>query len=98
MRAHIDTGLLMSKLVTMKIYILGAALFALAACGSTPPENAAGNIVDVASNDMVDDDVTEVADDSATVSESEGAPPPAAPMTQSEMEDEAIAKKDRGEE
>ena len=87
----------MSKLAAMKIYMLAAPLFFLAACGSTPPENAADNIVDVASNDMVGDDVTEVADDSATVSGSEAAPPPAAPMTQSEMEDEAIAKKDRGE-
>ena len=84
----------MSKLADMKNYIFAVPLFALAACGSTPPENAAGNIVDVASNNMIADDVTEVADDSAAASE---APPPAAPMTQSEMEDEAIAKKDRGE-
>ena len=47
----------------MKIYILAAALFAVAGCNAAPPQN---NIQDVAANNMIADDVTEVQDDSAT--------------------------------
>ncbi len=83
----------------MKIYILAAPLLALAACDAAPPQN---NVVDVASNNMIADDVTEVDDDSASApsNEAEVTPPtapPTAPLTQSEMEDESVAKKDRGE-
>jgi hypothetical protein len=50
----------------MKIYIPAAALLALTACGSTPAQNeTANNVQDVAANNMIADDVTEVQDDSA---------------------------------
>ena len=82
----------------MKLYILAAPLLALTACGSTP-ENA-NNVVDVASNNMIADDVTEVQDDSASAppSDTGAAAPVETPMTDSEVENEARNKKDRGEE
>jgi hypothetical protein len=50
----------------MKIYIPAAALLALSACGSTPPQNdMANNVQEVTANNMIADDVTEVQDDSA---------------------------------
>jgi hypothetical protein len=58
----LTAALNLSNLRAMKIYILAAPLLALAACGSTPPAN---NVQDVAANNMVADDVTEVQDDSA---------------------------------
>lgn len=56
----------------MKNYLCIAALFALAACGKP----AQPKVEDVAANQMVNDDVTEVADDSATANGSENAVDP----------------------
>jgi hypothetical protein len=53
----------LSSLRIMKIYILAFPLLAMAACNAAPPQN---NIQDVAANNMIADDVTEVQDDSAS--------------------------------
>jgi hypothetical protein len=73
----------------MKIYLLAAPLLALAACDSAPPQNAV--VQDVAANNMIADDVTEVQDDSA-------AAPTELPKNDQELGDEEAAKKDGGEE
>lgn len=83
----------MFKLRPMKIYILAAALLALTACDSAPTENAV--VQDVAANNMIADEVTEVQDDSAAAPSESNAP---APMTEQERKDEEVARKDRGEE
>lgn len=87
------------NLSPMKIYILAAPLLALTACDSAPPQN---NVQDVAANNMIADDVTEVADDSATAPSSQPdlAPPPpqsGTSMTQDEIADDIAAKRARGE-
>ena len=50
----------------MKSRAIIAALLVLAACGSPEAEPVA-NVQDVAANEMLPDEVTEVADDSATL-------------------------------
>lgn len=50
----------------MKSFAIISASLALAAC-SGAPSDPANNIQDVAANDMAPDEVTEVADDSASV-------------------------------
>jgi hypothetical protein len=57
------TRILFSLLV-MKIHILAAATLSLSACNPAPPQNAV--VQDVAANNMIADDVTEVQDDSAS--------------------------------
>jgi hypothetical protein len=86
------------SLASMRIHILAAPLLALAACDSAPTQN---NVVDVASNNMIADDVTAVDDDSASApsepATSEPATPPAnQALTASEEEDEARNKADLG--
>ncbi len=81
------------SLTNMKIYILAATLLALAACGSTPPEN---NVQDVAANNMIADDVTEVEDDSASAPSDATTPPSEQAPTQSEAEEDARNKADLG--
>jgi hypothetical protein len=83
------------KLASMKIYILAAVLLALAACDSAPTQNAV--VQDVAANNMIADEVTEVQDDSAAAPTESSVPAPG-PMSDQERNDEAAAKKDRGEE
>lgn len=78
----------------MKIYIFAAPLLALAACDSTPRQN---NVQDVAANNMIADDVTEVQDDSATAPPTESAAPAPAQSSEQNIKDEEAAKKDRGE-
>ena len=78
----------------MKIYILAASLVALTACDSAPPQN---SIQDVAANNMIADDVTEVQDDSASAPPAESAAPAELPKSEQQMKDEEEAKKDRGE-
>ena len=82
------------NLSRMKIYILAVPLLALAACDSAPPQN---NVQDVAANNMIADDVTEVEDDSAAAPPSESAAPAPAQNSEQDMKDEEAAKKDRGE-
>ena len=82
----------MFNLHLMKIYILAASLLALAACDSAPTQNAV--VQDVAANNMIADEVTEVQDDSAAAPSESSA---SAPMTEQERKDEEVAKKDRGE-
>ena len=72
------------NLSPMKIYILAAPLLALAACDSTPPQN---NVQDVAANNMIADDVTEVQDDSA-------AAPASDQGNEQDMKNEAAANMD----
>jgi uncharacterized lipoprotein YajG len=74
-----------AKLRSMKIYIPAAALFALTACGSTSPS--LNNVQDVAANNMIADDVTEVQDDSAA----------ALPSSEVEQRDAATANADNRE-
>lgn len=50
----------------MKSFAIISASLALAACGASAPESA-NNIQDVAANEMADDEVTDVADDSASM-------------------------------
>lgn len=50
----------------MKSFAIISASLALAACGGAPTEPA-NTVQDVAANDMAPDEVTEVADDSASV-------------------------------
>ena len=57
----------------MKSRAIIAALLVLAACGAPQAEPAA-NVQDVAANEMLPDEVTEVADDSATADPDEGSP------------------------
>lgn len=83
----------MFKLPPMKIYILAAPLLALAACDSAPTQNAV--VQDVAANNMIADEVTEVQDDSAAAPTESTVPP--MPMSDQERQDEETAKRDRGE-
>ena len=77
-----------AKLWHMKIYIPVVALLALSACGSSPSQNdVAGNVQDVAANNMIADDVTEVPDDSAS----------APPSIDVEQRDPATASADNRE-
>ncbi len=85
----------MFKLRVMKIYLLAAPLLILAACDSAPTENAV--VQDVAANNMIADEVTEVQDDSAAAPAESTVPMPG-PMTDQQRADEEVAKKDRGEE
>lgn len=50
----------------MKSFAIISASLALAACGGAPSEPA-NNVQDVAANEMADDEVTDVADDSASM-------------------------------
>lgn len=76
----------------MKIQLLAAALLALAGCDSAPSQNAV--VQDVAANNMIADEVTEVQDDSGAAPSESSAP---APTSEQERKDEEVAKKDRGE-
>lgn len=82
----------MFNLCGMKIPLLAAPLLFLAACDSAPPQNAV--VQDVAANNMIADEVTEVPDDSAAAPSESSAP---TSMSEQERKDEEIAKKDRGE-
>jgi hypothetical protein len=84
----------LSNLPNMKIYVLAAPFLALAACDSAPPQN---NIQEVAANNMVADDVTEVQDDSASAPPAEATAPAELPKSEQDLKDEEAAKKDRGE-
>jgi hypothetical protein len=76
----------------MKICLLAAPLLFLAACNAAPTQNAV--VQDVAANNMIADEVTEVPDDSAAAPSESSAP---APLSEQQRKDEEIAKKDRGE-
>lgn len=82
----------MFKLTLMKIYLLAGPLLLLAACNSAPTQNAV--VQDVAANNMIADEVTEVPDDSAAAPSENGAP---AATTDQEHKDDKTVKKVRVE-
>jgi len=85
---------ILSSLSDMKIYILAAATLSLSACNPASPQNVV--VQDVAANNMVADDVTEVADDSASAP-SDAAPSADASENQQAGNADGAAEKERHE-